>query len=698
MISRVSLFNKGIYKSTVKRNLWGSALYFIILFLVTSMPLISNINNERIFERTVIGYSTPLIYQDQYMQFPILAAIAVPTVVAMLLYRFVHSKRTAVFVHGLPVGRTANYISTLAAAFTLMAVPVILNGLVLMGLCAAVYSQMYTIANCFVWIGMNIMCQFVMFSIATLAAMITGNTIATAGLNVLLHTFVIIIVGCFSVVSDNFLYGYVSDGNLLNMVINSNPAAWICSISTQLGHNYYSNTLALNANIGKIPWYIAAAAVLYAASWFLYKKRGMETAEDIAAFKVLNPVYKYFVTFIGTLAVYAIFNTFFSENPVIFFAVVLVLSVVIYFACEMLLKKTFRVWGSYKGYLCFGGAFAVIICIFAFTSFFGYETRVPAVEDIEKAAVYNYYYRSDEPYVGNSDIIEYAVDNHSRLIEQRGIIDNDNDYTRVHFKYQLKNGKTIYRVYNVSPDTNKAIMAGLYQNDDYVTANEAIFRDDKLLRVVFDEGSKIYIPDLNKAAEFVECVRKDVLALEYNQMYINHNYWNIGFEIQYEMTREPVDGPVETVASSYIHDGMVLPESSYIDYEHFNINANYTNTINWLRNNGYEQLLKLDIDSPVHIVDCSGITDKATAQKSIYEYVNSGKEIALIQDAEKIDALEQLMVSMPVADEIGKEYDYVIYREAYDSQYSDTQTMEPVIIAQTDKENADKLLTALAVQ
>ena len=44
MTLKTSLFNTGIYKSTVKRNIWGAVIYFILLFLMTSMPLISEID------------------------------------------------------------------------------------------------------------------------------------------------------------------------------------------------------------------------------------------------------------------------------------------------------------------------------------------------------------------------------------------------------------------------------------------------------------------------------------------------------------------------------------------------------------------------------------------------------------------------------------------------------------------------------
>ena len=48
MTLKTSLFNKGIYKSTVRRYTWGAVLYFIILFM--SCGILSNIVRPAFYE------------------------------------------------------------------------------------------------------------------------------------------------------------------------------------------------------------------------------------------------------------------------------------------------------------------------------------------------------------------------------------------------------------------------------------------------------------------------------------------------------------------------------------------------------------------------------------------------------------------------------------------------------------------------
>ncbi len=663
MISRVSLFNSGIFKSTIKRNIWGGVIYFILLFLMTSMPLISNINNSYFFERE---YSVPLIYRDTYLYLPVMLSVVVPTVVAMLVYRFLHSKRTAVFVHSLPVTREANYISTLAAAFVVMALPVIANAIILALLSVTVYSAMYSVVSCLVWAGLILLCQFVMFSIATFAAVITGNTLAIAGLNLLLHISAIVFAACICLVAEDFLYGYTSDDLFLSAVVENNPAVWVCSIASQMGYTSYGAVAALNGALRKMPYYLAGSVVLYGVSLVLYKRRGMETAEDIAAFPVLNPIFKYFVTTLGGLGVYAVFNMFFHESPIAYFILIFVLAAVIYFACEMLLKKTFRVWRSYKGYLCFAALFGAMLCVFAFTSFFGYETRVPEAEDVDSVAVFNYYYRDGEPFVDNREIINYTVDKHKELIAFKDIIETNNNKgyatTRVHFKYKLKDGKVLQRVYNVKTGTKNTIMTDLYRYDDYVVANEDAFRDDKVFNISFSgSGYEKVISEPDKISEFIECFRRDVISLEYNEMYVETHHWNINFEIQYEMPSYPDAAPTSTAVAVAVVDNMVLPQSKYIDYAHHSINANYKNTLKWLRDNGFADVAGINISSPVTIVDMSRV--EADEYKTFYEMVDKGVEIAEIDNVQKYPLIAEYIVNMPVMGGADEEYKYAVYQK-----------------------------------
>ena len=98
MISKTSLFNKGIYKSTLRRYLWGSTLYFVMLFIVTGMMIMLNEDPSKTnYYWSMSGESTLL--ETSYMIFPMLMCIVVPTIAGLLIFRYIHSKKAAVFTH-----------------------------------------------------------------------------------------------------------------------------------------------------------------------------------------------------------------------------------------------------------------------------------------------------------------------------------------------------------------------------------------------------------------------------------------------------------------------------------------------------------------------------------------------------------------------------------------------------------------------
>ena len=81
MISKMSLFNKGIYKSTLRRFYLGSVAYFILLFMVSTMIVLLNADNT--YRRDLsISYLLSCGITDVSM----IISVGIPTVVALLIY------------------------------------------------------------------------------------------------------------------------------------------------------------------------------------------------------------------------------------------------------------------------------------------------------------------------------------------------------------------------------------------------------------------------------------------------------------------------------------------------------------------------------------------------------------------------------------------------------------------------------------
>lgn len=569
MTLKTSFFNKAIYKSTVKRYAWGSFLYFILLFISTVLSLFLNIEQDfsHMPKDHFIDYS--VILHGQYITVPILLTIVVPTIVSLLIFRFIHAKKQAIFTHSIPVSKKANYFSSLLAGFTLMLVPVILNSILLMLTSITSYADFFTIKDCLIWAGYNLISIFMMFSIAVFSATITGNSFAMIVINILVHSILFIIYASFTTMSDVFLYGYSGADEIFDVLMRNNFTVVVYGFMDRYFRSRITNFQYM--------LYLLVSGFTYVGSYFIYKLRKPETASDVAGFKCLNYIFKYLATFLITMFGFTIFSHYISDNIIVFSIIIFFISVIIYFASEMILKKTVNVFYSWKGYIGFALVFLLIITVYSQTSFFGFETRIPERNDILKATMYSYYFGENEPFTENPEIIDKIVNNHKNFISEdipklktSGSIYREIDHTRLHIKYVLKNGKILHRTYFVATTDCVTLMNDLYTYDDYKKLCEIIFIDNNLINNLYLN----YETPIKETNELLNVIREDVLKLTYEDLH-NLRYTNNEYSIRIEYKEK------EIIATKGVE-----PSVSY-RREYYDINPSFTNTIKWLTEKGY---------------------------------------------------------------------------------------------------------------
>ncbi len=620
MTLKTSLFNKGIYKSALRRYLWGSILYFIILFVVTTLPILLAYDPS-----TVIGNHYPVLYEDGFMIIPMVIAIVVPTVVGLLVFRFIHSKKTSIFMHSLPVGRTAIFISSILAGLTLMCVPVLVNGIILGIMSASDYGVFMSLGSVVCWTFMNLLALFTMFACTSFVSSLTGNSFAMIALSILFHGIVPLTCATLGVFADTFLYGFTDITDLITKVAEGNLVFRLFTGADSLYTSYRHGVPAFG--LGNL-WEILAAISLFVLAWAFYKKRNIETAEDVAGFKILNPIFKYLIAFLATICAFALFSTFISENPAVFVLVLVIVSVVAYFASEMVLKKTLKVWKSYKGYIAFAVAFTAMTFLFTFTNFFGYETRVPMADDVKSVAVYNYY-NYDEPFVESDAVTKQAINVHKKLVDKSEIYTvkpYDRSYhTRLHIKYKLKNGREIRRAYWVNEAQRYEIIGGLYEFDDYRRAQEGLVsekpQDVYRINIYNTNGDNAILTNPEEINGLHEALSKDLMSLDYNQIYTDYNSTHVTYEIN------RVGNLGEDVTVPYTEIG-----GKRIEYADADINTNFKNTHKWLADNGYIQYSYYN-----GLYGTVYIAQRNKLEKSGYRYEYLAAQAPMIKSAEMIN-------------------------------------------------------------
>lgn len=642
MTSSKSLFNFGIYKNTIKRFKWGSFLYFIILFF--SLPFILLVQNkeyllnayDRVLDRA------PLILQSGFMVIPVLLAMIVPTIVATLCFNNVHSAKQSNFIHALPVTRLENYISNILASLTLMIVPVLLNAGILLIMSLTGYQEIIASSSVVYWFFLNIAISFIMLSVSAFSAYLTGHTAAHIAINLLIHTAPLIIALGIYLVSQTFLFGFSeSDNFIANEIVNNTPMVWL-----------YAQALSFNDRINlflapQMWMYIGMAIAFYVLAFILYKNRKIESCGDVAAFKVFRPILKYTATVFAAILIFGVLTSS-NLGAAAIFTIAAAVTAVVYFASEMLIRKTVKVFKSYKGYVGFAVLMAVFISIFAYTDIFGYEHRIPEKAEIESATIY-YRFSDNIPYVADDKLIEDVRTLHKEFISDIPVVEDPAGwYTKLYVRYNLKNGKVLTREYTASEEVHKRALSKMYETTEYknIIYSFDVLNIDKVKNMTLRMGTPTFTHHISvndDAPKLLEAIKKDLAVLSYDEIECQQFGINISFSIS--QTAED-NKTTQIFAETAYNDGNYYPNRMYSI--NMQINSNFKNTFEVLREQGYYaefishfckgvRLCRI----PVSVKD-DEYTYKNDTGKS-YEFMINTNDCALLKPEEAFNITEKLL-------------------------------------------------------
>ena len=558
-MNKKTFFNKGIYKAMLKRFWVGSVLYLVIMLLFVSLFDQDYSYHETIFSgMSLVGY---------YL------SLGVAPVVAVLSYKFLHSKKNGLFIHSMPVTRCANYISSLLGSFTLMGVPALIMALILI-LSTGELKMGIT------WFLFVMLCNVVLFSVATFAAMLTGASWLCVVLYIASHAVCNMVATFAESLMEVFAAGY--DYSMFSSMYNISIPVLLLDVLDRGYEGFaWSN--------GKVTVTLVLVAIaFYVLSWLLYKKRKMEKCEDASAFKAFNYILKYAVTGAVALFAFEMFRYELGDNLPMFILGSVILTSVSYFVTEMILKKKIKVWIAYKGYAAFVLVYTAILSFMAFTSVFGYETYVPQLAEIENAfvsskatAVHDFSDRVS---------VEKLVDFHKEIMQaERKEIVNDTSGEHIFIHYYLTDGSTVTRSYDIKPSELTRVMNALYESNDFKREYERAFhiKPENItdIEIVNSQNAKIDA-DINMDfhAEFIEALQNDILNNNYTNLHEVYGGNYVRVRIKYLQKVEEPDPNEYT----YTYEG--IPEGYEKTSYTFMLNENYVNTIKFLEENGYEYM------------------------------------------------------------------------------------------------------------
>ncbi len=510
---KTSLFDKSIIKSDFKRFWWVMAVFMLMLALFVLPDAVQNSAYPK-------SFADSFYLRTDTGVFSFIFAFGF----GGMLFSYLHKGNSASCLHGLPIKRETRYISHILAGVVLLFIPIIISSIVIFiesvclnsGEIFALKFALKYFYTCGVYILITLM-------VMIFAAMLSGNTIASY-----------VFAGGFIVLpfAIETISKYVLDSNLYGFSASSYTA-----ISEKL-YIYGFDKMCSSKSLV----YIVMIVVLFFINMWLYKIRSIESYEEIIAFKALRPVFMYAVAIFFGLFGWAMLNSMFEFNNL--FWGTMPLGIVALIAAFMLNRKSFGIKGLLKPIIIFvlGAGILQLCFIFDIT---GYERRIPDISQVESVEPYNdvgihggyitnYAGGVDYADVGYKGILsdEKDIDNilklHKAVVDNKKLNKSALYGTRVTIKYNLNNGKTLERSYSIDSSLYGNYLKEYYENDVYKKVAYPILNDNekKINYVQYygldtEEGIRLQFIDYDK---LYEALKKDIMALDYNQIKYTNNY------------------------------------------------------------------------------------------------------------------------------------------------------------------------------
>ena len=467
MRSATSCFNKTIIRTDVKR-------FWPLLFLYTGIWTVM----LPVYQWVELDYgyrAHPGDYLYDVLTGSLVMALIFGCLFAVAVFSYLMNSRSVGLMHSLPVSRGTQFNSHVASVMGMLTAGKLAVA-VLTVLVQMIHGDV-AFRTIGMWLLVTTLVEFFFFALATLCCMVTGWLLAAPVLYGVANALAMGITLLLNVLGELFYFGYAQSRGYSAVTSWLTPAY---SLAQVLGGTRVYETIDdvvaypvpesyIGAVVDTVPQpktlnpeatgvlavYTVVAVVMMVASYFLYRRRASESAGDPVAFGWARPIFRYGVSLCGGLTlglglymVVAI-NRDTVSLPILIICFVLA-GVLCYIAVEMVIRKSFRVFG--KGWL---GSIAVammltLVCIGAEMDITGYETRLPERDRIESVEVVIYMEDINAYGCVEEETIQAILALHE-IVAAEGEEPTGNDgYYNIGIEYDLSDGRTMRRYYNLS--------------------------------------------------------------------------------------------------------------------------------------------------------------------------------------------------------------------------------------------------------
>jgi ABC-2 type transport system permease protein len=542
MTSKTSFINRGIMLNDLKRFWWIGAGYLLGML---SLPLAIHSAYTQI--EKAVGTPNYQMLVNQLLQIFQLTAprlqpvliVLVPIATGLILFQYLQDGRAADMFHALPVKRSTLYNTHILSGLLFLILPLLITGLISWALIAGLGIPHIGLLTVLTWLGFALLFNLLFFLISVAVGMVTGISIVQGALSLLLLLLPSVLYTLMLAIGKIFIYGFANEYYLMRMSRAISPLFQMHDV--------------VSIQAGTVTGYLLACAILYLAGLYLYKQRRLDAAGNAIIFGFLQPVFKYGVAFCAALPVGWYFSSIQNGNTgwadIGFFLG----SLVAYFLCEALLRKSPFVFHrkAIQGY----GVFAVVMALLVVWLQFGtngFEQSLPDLSQVESVYLGNVFSAPGAdayPTVVQGWIAKYSV-----LTLPLPVYKNEDSIADIYalnqalianwdrekalrllnkdrrsgalplcLVYNLKNGNHFVREYYINPSDYAKQLKPLYESREYKYLNYPILSvspsDVVEMSITQIQSRKsVYLADQDQLQQVVTALQKDIMQQTYEEI------------------------------------------------------------------------------------------------------------------------------------------------------------------------------------
>ncbi len=426
-------------------------------------------------------------------------AILLSLIFTILLFGYMQKKRSVDLFHALPISRTRLFLSRYFAGLSALLAP-----LCLVSLIAEIVRLAYNIDSVSTSrIMLRLNPTYLPSCMLLIAAAYTFSVFLTVCSGTTFDAVMSILVISFTYPLMTFM-GRVCAGLTIPGMMPFRDDG--ISLGDMLLSPYFGALLATTTFKGDFAyhiWWGFFTIAVFAGALLLYRRRASECAESHFAFPIPKITVRFIATFAAALCCGLLFLLLIGNKSGYFFMGAFLGSICTHLIAEGIYSRGFKQLG--KSFLFYGGFVVVFAAMFASFSFgfFGYDTRIPALSEIESANVeisgYRYGFTvnsySSKQGVPSEALAEVsprvddpqkAIDLHQELIslnrlEKYPYIIDHSTSKDITITYQLKNGQTISRYYSSYNFPEGTDYSGLMEKLNAILALPEYYQDSQAI-------------------------------------------------------------------------------------------------------------------------------------------------------------------------------------------------------------------------